>query len=76
MMWRAWLRERWSSNRLERYEQTPSPSLLPHPNLGATASAQGRQARSPRLRRRRGASLTAPLPPPGGKEQNLSPRRR
>ena len=28
----------------------------PHPN------------RSPRLRRRRGASLTAPLPPPGGKE--------
>jgi class 3 adenylate cyclase len=29
---------------------------------GATVSAQGRQARSPRLRRRRGASLTAPLP--------------
>jgi hypothetical protein len=28
----------------------------PHPTLGATASAQGRQARSPRLRRRRGNS--------------------
>ena len=36
------------------------PCLSPHPN------------RSPRLRRRRGASLTAPLPPPGGKEQYLT----
>src|SRR2546427_638035 len=45
----------------------------PHPNLGATASAQGRQARSTRLRRRRGHSLTCPLPPRGGKEHNLSP---
>ena len=33
----------------------PRPYFPPHPN------------RSPRLRRRRGASLTAPLPPPGGK---------
>ena len=33
------------------------PRLPPHPD------------RSPRLRRRRGASLTAPLPPPGGKER-------
>jgi hypothetical protein len=30
---------------------------------GATASAQGHQARSPRLRRRRGHRLTCPLPP-------------
>jgi microcin C transport system substrate-binding protein len=42
------------------------PSHL-HPTPGATASAQGRQARSPRLRRRRGASLTAPLPPSRGR---------
>src|SRR5262245_32795702 len=30
---------------------------------GATVLAQGRKARSPRLRRRRGHSLTCPLPP-------------
>jgi len=47
-----------SSNRSESWDgQTPSPSIPPHPNLGATASAQGRQA----------------LPPPGGKEQDPSP---
>ena len=31
---------------------------------GATASAQGRKARSPRLRRRKGDSLTSPRSPP------------
>src|SRR6266571_8152464 len=36
-------------------------SKTPHPN------------RSPRLRRRRGHSLTCPLPPRGGKERNLFP---
>src|SRR5437667_253304 len=44
-----------------------TPGLHPHPSPGATASAQGRQARSPRLRRRRGASFTAPLPPSRGR---------
>ena len=46
--------------------------LHPHPRPGATASAQGRQARSPRLRRRRGERsecLTAPLPPSRGKKR-------
>src|SRR4026208_2445389 len=42
----------------EAWARPPSRSRLPpHPD------------RSPRLRRRRGASLTAPLPPPGGKER-------
>jgi hypothetical protein len=40
--------------------------IRPHPRPGATASAQGRQARSPRLRRRRAASLTAPRSPVKG----------
>src|SRR5262244_916762 len=48
-----------------------SPPSQPFPT---SATAEGRQlngAPSPRLRRRRGHSLTCPLPQPGGKEQKL-----
>src|SRR5215831_19375965 len=41
---------------------------------GATVSAQGRKARSPRLRRRRGHSLTCPLPPVHQGAQHVSSR--
>src|SRR5215470_4692307 len=41
---------------------------------GATVSAQGRKARSPRLRRRRGHSLTCPLPPVHQGTQHVSSR--
>src|SRR5262249_40500456 len=58
-----------SADRVEIFLFCRRPSPLPS---GATVSAQG-AARSPRLRRRRGASLTAPLPARrGGKSLHFS----